>query len=169
VAETIGTKAGSVGMIIRCVFILAMLMVAWSRAEGAFDFQKTTNTLTTLIQKTLGEMGNPSLSIALVRGDEIIWTAAFGYANAHTKTRAGTDTLYNMQLAEQGKLKLNDPVNKYLTLPIRDDPQNSVTFQHVLSHWSGLTPWAGFTTNSAVPIWSGQPLPTLDAVAARLR
>ena len=67
----------------------------------------------------------PSISIALVRGEAIVWKAAFGYANVRTKTPATPEILYNaastfksvtatalMQLAEQGKLKLDDPVNR---------------------------------------------------------
>jgi CubicO group peptidase (beta-lactamase class C family) len=37
--------------------------------------------LTGLIEKTLADNGIPSMSIALVRGDSIVWKAAFGYAN----------------------------------------------------------------------------------------
>jgi hypothetical protein len=51
--------------------------------------------LSDLIDETLKETGVPSISIALVRGDEIVWKAAFGYANVRTKTPATPETLYN--------------------------------------------------------------------------
>jgi len=92
-----------------------------------FDLTQTTNVITGLIEKALKEKGIPSISIALVRNDSIVWKAAFGYANVRTKTPATPDTLYNaastfkavtatalMQLAEQGKLNLDHSVNRYL-------------------------------------------------------
>jgi len=94
---------------------------------GRFDLEKTKTVLSGVIQKTLAENGVPSMSIALVRGDSIVWKAAFGFANMRTRTPATTETLYStgssfksvtatavMQLAEQGKLRLDDPINRYL-------------------------------------------------------
>src|SRR5438552_2234388 len=85
---------------------------------GRFDLEKTKTVLTGLIERTLAENGIPSMSIALVRGDSIVWKAAFGYTNLRSHTPATTETLYStgssgksltasavMQLVEQGKLK----------------------------------------------------------------
>ncbi|MCU1328311.1 MAG: hypothetical protein JWN34_3681 [Bryobacterales bacterium] len=140
--------------------------------------------LTGLIEKRLRESGVPSISIALVRGDAIVWKAAFGYSNVRTRTLATPDTLYNaastfkpvtatalMQLAEQGKFKLDDPVNRYLgEHPIRDRIQSEkpVNFIHILSHWSGLTSWPGRGEATMKPVW-GRELPnTLEQVASEL-
>ena len=67
------------------------------------------------------------MSIALVRGDSIVWKAAFGFANTRSRTPATTETIYStgssfksvtatavMQLVEQRKIKLDDPINQYL-------------------------------------------------------
>ena len=110
--------------------LLVLLVLPGSAAiaqSGRFDLEKTKTVLTGLIEKTLADNGIPSMSIALVRGDSIVWTAAFGYANMRTRTPATTETLYStgssfksvtatavMQLAEQGKIKLDDPINRYL-------------------------------------------------------
>jgi len=119
-----------------------------------------------------------------VRNDSIVWKAAFGYANVRTKTPATPDTLYNaastfkavtatalMQLAEQGKLNLDHSVNRYLgESPIRDRIQSekSVTFTHLLSHWSGLTSFPARTQAAMKPIW-GRELPkTLEQVASEI-
>jgi CubicO group peptidase (beta-lactamase class C family) len=152
--------------------------------SGRFDLESTKTVLSGLIDKTLKDTGVPSISIALVREDEIVWKAAFGYANVRTKTPATPDTIYNaastfkavtatalMQLAEQGKFKLNDPVNRYLgDFPVRDRIQSDkpVVFTHVLSHWSGLTSWPGRGEATMKPIW-GRELPkTLEQVAVEL-
>lgn len=47
-----------------------------------------------------------------------------------------------MQLAEQGKITLDDPINRYLDddrVQDRLQSEKPVTFTHVLSHLSGLT------------------------------
>lgn len=136
---------------------------------GQFDLTKTKTVLTGLIEKALKDGGVPSISIALVRGDSIVWKAAFGYANVRMKVPATTETYYStgstfksatataiMQLVEQKKLSLDQPVNQYLgDVQIQDRLQSekAVTFRHILSHWSGLT--AGAVTK---PIW-GRELP----------
>ena len=144
---------------------------------GRFDLQKTKTVLTGVIEKTLAENGVPSMSIALVRGDSIVWKAAFGYANMRTRTPATTETLYStgssfksvtatavMQLVEQGKMKLDDPINRYLgESQVKDQPEKPVTFTHILSHWSGLKNGA-----ETQPIWSRRLPKTLEAMTAGL-
>src|SRR5215204_3719243 len=116
-------------------------------ADEQVDLEKTKTVLTNLIEETLKEKGVPSISIVLVRGDSIVWKEAFGYSNVRTKTPATPETIYNvastfkavtatavMQLAEQGKLKLDHPVNRYLgDLAVRDRIQSDkpVTFTHI--------------------------------------
>ena len=162
--------------------LLALLVLPGSAAiaqNGEFDLAKTKAVLTTVIEKTLAENGVPSMSIALVRGDSIVWTAAFGYTNMRTHARATTETLYStgssfksvtatavMQLAEQGKLKLSDPINQYLgddAVQDRLQSEKPVNFTDLLSHWSGLTSGAEIE-----PIW-GRKLPlTLEQRTVKL-
>ena len=160
--------------------ILALLIVPASPAfaqSGRFDLQKTKTVLTGLVEKTLRDNGIPSMSIALVRGDSIVWTAAFGYANMRTKTPATTETIYStgssfksvtatavMQLAEQGKLKLDEPINKYLgEAKVKDSSSTPVTFTHILSHWSGLKNGA-----ETQPIWRRRLPSTLEGFTSAL-
>jgi CubicO group peptidase (beta-lactamase class C family) len=172
------------------VLFLALLLVQTAAPQPVdsgkdrFDLEKTRAVLTGLIEKRLQESGVPSISIALVRGDAIVWKAAFGYSNVRTKTLATPDTLYNagstfksvtatalMQLVEQGKFRLKDPVNNYLgDHPIRDRIQSEkpVNFIHILSHWSGLTSWPGRGETTMKPVWSRELPNTLEQVASEL-
>ena len=172
-------------MIRRFAYLPALLLLfvlpgsAATAQNGKFDLEKTKTVLSGLIQQTLADRGIPSMSIALVRGDSIVWKAAFGYANMRTRTPATTETLYStgssgksvtasaiMQLVEQGKIKLDDPINRYLgDSRVQDQIQveKPVTFRHILSHWSGLR--AGAETQ---PIW-GRKLPkTLEELTSAL-
>jgi CubicO group peptidase (beta-lactamase class C family) len=167
---------------LRQLGVMMLLVLPRSAAiaqNGRFDLEKTKTVLTGVIEKTLAENGIPSMSIALVRGDSIVWKAAFGYTNMRTRTPATTETLYStgssfksvtatavMQLAEQGKLRLDDPINRYLgdsQVQDRLQSEKPVTFTHILSHWSGLKNGA-----ETEPIW-GRKLPkTLEAMTSTL-
>ncbi|HSE36199.1 MAG TPA: serine hydrolase domain-containing protein, partial [Blastocatellia bacterium] len=124
------------------------------------------------IQRTLLEGKIPSAAIALVAGDRVIWSGAYGHSNLWARTPATTITVYLigstfkamstvalLQQMEQGKFKLDDRVSDYLTeFKIQnEDPQHPVTFRHLLTHTSGLPADFG-----AVPVWSDSAPPTLD-------
>ncbi|HEX3866397.1 MAG TPA: serine hydrolase [Gemmatimonadaceae bacterium] len=134
------------------LILLVLAGPAATAQTGRFDLEKTKAVVSDLVKKTLAENGIPSMSIALVRGDSVVWKAAFGYANMRTHTPATTETLYStgssfksvtatavMQLVDQGKIKLDDPINQYLgDSKVHDMPDKPVTFVTLLSHWSGL-------------------------------
>jgi CubicO group peptidase (beta-lactamase class C family) len=80
------------------------------------------------IHRTLLAGNIPSASIALVSGDRVIWTGAYGQSNLWARTPAATNTVYLigstfktmssvalLQQMEQGKFKLDDRVTDYLT------------------------------------------------------
>src|SRR6266542_2672103 len=105
------------------------------------------------IQRTLIAGNIPSASIALIAGDRVIWSAGYGYSNLWARTPATPSTVYLigstfkamstialLQQMEQGKFKLDDRVNDYLTeFKIQnEDPQHPITFRHLLTHTSGL-------------------------------
>ena len=124
------------------------------------------------IQRMMLAGNIPSCSIALISGDKVIWTNAYGYSNLWARTPATTQTVYLigstfkamstialLQQMEQGKFKLDDPVNKYLTeFKIQgEDPQHPVTFRHLLTHTSGLPgDFGGF------PVWGDTVPPSLN-------
>src|SRR5215212_9366825 len=91
----------------------------------------------------------PGLSVALVKGDEIVYTRGFGQADIARGRPAKPETLYGaasvtksfvaiaiLQLAEKGLLKLSDPVEKHVTCPLRST-DGVITIEHLLSHTSG--------------------------------
>src|SRR5437764_1691094 len=124
------------------------------------------------IQRMLLAGNIPSASIALIAGDKIVWTNGYGYSNLWARTPATPNTVYLigstfkamsttalLQQMEQGKFKLDDPVNKYLTdLKIQgEDPAHPITFRHLLTHTSGLPgDFGGF------PVWGDTVPPSLE-------
>ncbi len=134
--------------------VLALQPVARSQ-DAAYDSERTQRVLTDLIQRKL-DQGVASISIALVRGDEIVWTAAFGHANVRMQVPATPETIYVtgstfkavtataiLQLAERGLVDLDDPINDHLgEHAVEDLEEQPVTLRHLLSHTSGLNPGA---------------------------
>ena len=130
--------------------------------DATYDPERAKRVLTQLVQRKL-DQGVASILIALVRGDEIVWTAAFGHANVRMQVPATTETLYVtgstfkavtataiLQLVEQGLLDLDDPINDHLgEQAVEDLEERPVTLRHLLSHTSGLT--SGANTKQ---VWS---------------
>ncbi len=91
--------------------------------------------------------GLPSASVAVVQGGKLVYTHAYGRAHIDPDKAATPDMRYSIGsiskqftaaailiLQEQGKLKLDDPVGKYVPGLTRGD---EVTIRQILSHTSG--------------------------------
>jgi CubicO group peptidase (beta-lactamase class C family) len=96
-----------------------------------------------------------SISFAVIKGDKIIYNSAVGYASHDRDTPADTSNIYRigsitkvftavlmMQMVEEGKLKLDDPVENSLpeikTLKGYADLGSKITFRQLASHTAGL-------------------------------
>ncbi|HSK73137.1 MAG TPA: serine hydrolase domain-containing protein [Pyrinomonadaceae bacterium] len=135
------------------------------------DVKNLADELEPEIRRAMIEGNIPSATVALVSGDKVIWTGAYGESNLWARTPATVDTVYLigstfkamstvalLQQMEQGKFKLDDPVNKYLDFKIQgEDPKNPITFRHLFTHTSGLDGEFG-----AVPVWNNNATTTLD-------
>jgi CubicO group peptidase (beta-lactamase class C family) len=121
----------------------------------------------------------PSLTIALVAGEEVVYKGGFGYSNIWAQTEARPETVYLigstykaismtglLQLMEQGKFQLDDPVSQYIDFEIQGEhPENPITFRHLLTHTSGLP--SGFGGH---PVWGDTvPKPLKEYLAETLK
>ena len=92
----------------------------------------------------------PGLSVALVKDDRVIYARGFGARNLKDNLPATPNTLYGigsttksftalaiMQLAEQGKLDLQDPVSKHLPVKI-GNKEKPIKIFNLLTHSSGI-------------------------------
>lgn len=114
----------------------------------------------------------PSCTVALIVGDRIVWQQAYGHSNLWSQTPARLDSVYLigstfkamstvalLQLMEQGKFKLDDPVSPLLTeFKVQgEDPKQPITFRHLLTHTSGLPVDFG-----PFPLWADKAPPELN-------
>jgi D-alanyl-D-alanine carboxypeptidase len=95
----------------------------------------------------------PGFSVGVVHDKELIWSKGYGFADIANKIPATDATLYRvasitktftaaavMQLVEEGKLSLEDPVSKYLPwfTPKNADAAHPVRVWNLLTHTAGL-------------------------------
>ena len=99
-----------------------------------------------LVATTLADTGVPSASIAIVRDGRIVLTRAYGKANEGLPATPGLPyqiasnskqftAMALLLLRDEGRLKLSDPVAKYIP-GITDG--DKITIRQLLSHTSGL-------------------------------
>ncbi|HLK63660.1 MAG TPA: serine hydrolase domain-containing protein [Bryobacteraceae bacterium] len=100
-------------------------------------------------REELASLHVPGASIAIVRGNEVIYAKAFGMADVESGERVRPEMLFRLgsttkmltatalvSLSLEGKLDLNAPIGKYLpTLPPK---LSQVTANQLLSHTSGI-------------------------------
>lgn len=103
------------------------------------------------------ELKIPAISAAVVKDQKVVWAKGFGYADLENKVPATEHTSYHlasltktfastilMQLVQQGKVKLDDPVSKYGILLESD---GVIRVKHLLSHTSEGNPGEQYRYN----------------------
>jgi CubicO group peptidase (beta-lactamase class C family) len=105
------------------------------------------------ILEKMREDNVPGVSACIVKGDKLVWSKGFGWADIEKKIPMTADTIQNigsisktvtatavMQLWEKGRFKLDDDVNDYLSFEIRNPhfPNMPITFRQLLTHRSSI-------------------------------
>lgn len=118
---------------------LWLLVPATVRADGVDAY----------LNHQLRELHIPGLAFAVVRDGRVIRTGAYGWANVELGVSTSTGTVFEigsvtkqfttaaiMMLVQDGKLGLDDPLNKHL----RGVPPawSRITIRHLLTHSSGI-------------------------------
>ena len=120
----------------------------------------------------------PGVSAAIVHDQKVLWSGGSGHADLAAKREATADTLYSicsvsklftsvavMQLRDQGKLALSDPLAKHLpwfTMKPAEGGREA-TIAGALTHSAGLPRESDF------PYWTGEfDFPTRDEMMERI-
>lgn len=95
----------------------------------------------------------PGLSFSIVEGDKIVYSNGLGYRNKEKQLPCTSDTVFAigstsksvtalsiLQLVERGKIKLEDPIDKYVDVKWarKYGNDNPITIHHLLSQTSGI-------------------------------
>ncbi len=124
--------------------------------------------------------GLPGLAAAVVHDQKTVWSGGFGFSNLDKKRKTDAETIHSicsisklftaiaiMQLRDQGKISLDDPVSKHLPwFNIENSYPNRgrATVQNILTHSSGLP------RESDYPYWSPPdfPFPSRDDIKGKV-
>src|SRR5438045_2018695 len=131
--------------LLRAVVLLACAVPAGAQvASGDPALSRQIDSIATQV---LRSSGVPSATVAVVRNGTVTYANAFGAAKLQPRVAATADMRYAigsiskqftavaaLLLQQEGKLKLDDPVSKYLPGLTRG---NDVTVRMLLSHTSG--------------------------------
>ena len=134
--------------------------------------------LSAWIESQMAYSGQPGLSIAIIRDQDIVWSKGFGHSDVALETPAEPSTIYRiasitklftatsiMQLRDDGKLQLDDPIIKHIPwFDIQDRYPDAPpkTIRHLITHTSGLPREAAF------PYWTDSEFPTRDQIVGAL-
>ena len=108
------------------------------RADDVDDF----------VQQQMAKKHTPGLALLVVKDGQTVKSKGYGMANLEHQVPVKPETIFQsgsvgkqftatgvMMLVEEGKLALEDPVGKYLTVP---ETWKGITIRHLLTHTSGL-------------------------------
>lgn len=125
------------------LLILFVGLTDATRADSIDDFVKA----------AIARRKIPGLSLAVIKDGKLVRQAGYGFANLELKVAATPDTVYEigsiskqfaseavMLLVEDGKINLDDPINKYLPANAPETWQK-ITVRDLLNHTSGLKDW----------------------------
>lgn len=119
-------------------------------SEAAVDLAQ----VRAFVEKERESQKVPGLSVAVVVGDQLVWSQGFGLANLESGLRASGATRYRigsvskpivatalMQLVEQGKVDLDAEIQDYVPqFPRKRWP---VRLRHLVGHSSGIRHYKG--------------------------
>ncbi len=133
--------------------VLSLLLVSGT----SFAQQKTINfdELEATINEELKATNTPGAAVVVVMGDQVLFARGFGVSNVETRTPVTPETLFRIAsttkmltaaalvaLAEQGKIKLDEPIGKYVRG--LSPALSRVTVHQLLTHTSGLRDSASY-------------------------
>jgi CubicO group peptidase (beta-lactamase class C family)/D-alanyl-D-alanine dipeptidase len=122
----------------RLAFAIAWAIPALAQYEGVYQ------RLEALAESERSQKNIPSIAIALVDDQRVVWQRVFGEGKAETIYRVGSvSKLFTdiavMHLADQKRLDIDAPVTNYLPdFKPRTTAQRKITLRLLMSHRSGL-------------------------------
>lgn len=134
-----------------------------SPAQSLMEFEN-------VLERIRADLKIPGFSAAIAKNRRIVWAKGFGYANREKGVQATPQTVYHLasltkpfaavlvlQLVEQGKVNLDDPVSNY---GVNISSQGIIRVRHLLSHTSEGIPGSHYQYN-------GGRFLNLDSVVSR--
>ena len=151
-----------------CALLLFTLLLCLSASAVSSQLPAVRlNGVDSIIQQSIADGNIPGAVLVVGHNGRIVYRKAYGMRSLEPRREAMTlDTIFDlasltkviatttaaMQLMEQGKFRMNDPVAKYLP-EFAQNGKDDITIRQLMTHYSGLardldltTPWEGKNT-----------------------
>lgn len=139
------------------IYILCNVLMLYITDSKVYAQQNIKIALDKYIEKFIKEQNIPGASVAIVHNKDVFFTKTMGITGESEKKvtsktpfaigsiSKSLSALAIVKLIEDKKLKLEDPVQRYLPWFKLKDPQTSstITIQHLLTHTSGISTYEG--------------------------
>ena len=148
------------------IFATRLLLITLSIALGwSPDSYGQSDQAEASISAIMQEIPVAGLSVAVVKGNRVIYAHSFGYMDLENRIPLTNDNIFRiasisksfsatsiMQLAENGKLSLDDDVGDLLGFPVRNPkfPGTIITLRMLLSHRSSINDSQGYFSLDAI-------------------
>lgn len=135
------------------ILTLIISSCATKRKEHSEEFIKTQNELTEKLTEISKQTIFNGFGVALTNDNEVLYQNGFGLANVETGEKYTENTIQNiasvsktfigiaiLKAQDLGKLKLDDPISKYLPYKIENPKfrENSITIRQLVTHTSSI-------------------------------
>lgn len=135
--------------------------------------------LTGRIHQVMAQQGVPGVALAVVRDQETIWSGGFGYADVASERPMDADAICGvasitktftataiMQLRDNDKLSLDDPVTRYLPevkkVRCRFGTLKDITLRRLMTHRTGML------GEAPTEVWASMKFPSVAEILAML-
>jgi CubicO group peptidase (beta-lactamase class C family) len=137
-------------IVVSMVLAFSAIDMLWAQSRPPLD------SVNSYVISEMARQKIPGLSVAILRGDQVVLARGYGWANVELRAPASDSTIYQsgslgkqftaaavVRLSEQGRLRLDDVITKWL--PEGRGVWDSVTVRHLLTHTSGVAEYTDST------------------------
>ncbi len=143
--------------------LTALFLLGWIPLASAAATKSLDARITALVDQSLEEKLTPGISVAVAKGDNVLFAKGFGFADRDKESAASEKTVYRigsvtkqftaagvLLLEKDGKLKLEDRLDKHVP---QFPTKKKITLRHLLNHTSGIK---SFTSLPSYPLLMGE-------------
>jgi len=131
-----------------------------------------------LVRRKLHEAKTPGIAVAVIRGEQLVWSTGVGWADIEREIRVTPETLFMlasvsktvtcagiMALVEDGRLDLDADINDSLPFGVHIPaaPSARITMRHLLTHTSAIRDrwwiWGSPYSNPTLYFHGDSPIP----------
>ena len=131
------------------------------------NFEEAFKRLDQFIEQKMKIANVPGMAVAVTDREKLLRVSTYGFADVAAQTRVTPEMLFEigsitksftsialLQLREEGRLDLHEPVMRYLPWFEVQSVYEPITLHHLMSHTAGIIMGAEFTGEARYEVWA---------------